>query len=265
MADATARALVHADAQRARLAWRLADRPVRDPSRQWARRRRRRSRLIVSRKGGAVLVDARCGLAFPACALAVDEAIRRAREHGVAFAGVTNSHHFGVAAYHLAPIADAGIDRARASATRRRAWRSPAAGGRCSEPIRSRRSFPRRDGAPLVIDLSLSEVARGKRDGRREGRPADPAGLGARPRRQSDDGSAGRARGIDAAHGRNQGCDAGTGRRVAGDGADRCRDGVRGELVFRRRRQSPAARPGISGVDPDALAGRDVYLERSKH
>ena len=53
---------------------------------------------IIRSKGAAILVDAKSGLAFPACALAVTESIRRAREHGVAFAGVTNSHHFGVAA-----------------------------------------------------------------------------------------------------------------------------------------------------------------------
>ena len=60
---------------------------------------------LVRAKGGAVLVDARSGLAFPACALAVSAAVDRAREYGVAFAGVTNSHHFGVAAYHLEPVA----------------------------------------------------------------------------------------------------------------------------------------------------------------
>ena len=64
---------------------------------------------IAGAKGGAVLVDARCGLAFQACALAVSTAIERAREHGVAFAGVTNSHHFGVAAHHLSPVGAAGM------------------------------------------------------------------------------------------------------------------------------------------------------------
>jgi (2R)-3-sulfolactate dehydrogenase (NADP+) len=62
---------------------------------------------VAHARGGAVLVDAACGLAFPACALAVDEAITRAREFGVSFAGVRNSHHFGVAAYHLIPVARA--------------------------------------------------------------------------------------------------------------------------------------------------------------
>lgn len=64
---------------------------------------------IVRSKGAAFLVDAGTGLAFPACALAVAEAVRRAGETGVSFAGVTNSHHFGVAADHLRPVADAGM------------------------------------------------------------------------------------------------------------------------------------------------------------
>src|SRR5947207_13360451 len=65
--------------------------------------------IIAKVKGAAVLVDARNGLAFPACALAVQETIRRAREFGVSFAGVTRSHHFGVAAHHLLPVGDAGL------------------------------------------------------------------------------------------------------------------------------------------------------------
>ena len=44
---------------------------------------------VVHERGGAVLIDAQCGLAFPACALAVEEGIGRARKCGVAFAGVT--------------------------------------------------------------------------------------------------------------------------------------------------------------------------------
>lgn len=112
-------------------------------------------------KAAACLVDAEEGLAFPACALAVSEAISRAREFGAAFAGVTRSHHFGLAAYHLEPIAAAGMVGLAFS-------NSPAAmpawGGRRAifgtNPIAA--IFPRRASPPLVIDLSLSEVARGK-------------------------------------------------------------------------------------------------------
>src|SRR6188768_3866025 len=108
MADATARALVHADAQG------LASHGVsRVP--QYAmhlsngRADGAAEPVVVRAKGGAVLVDARSGLAFLACAVAVGEAVRRAREFGVSFAGVTNSHHFGAAAYHLEPVGAAGL------------------------------------------------------------------------------------------------------------------------------------------------------------
>jgi (2R)-3-sulfolactate dehydrogenase (NADP+) len=91
----------------------------------------------------------------------VTEAIARAREFGVAFVGVTNSHHFGVAAYHLTPVAEAGMV---GLAFGNSPGAMPAAGGKRpifgTNPIAA--IFPRRDGLPLTIDLSLSEVARGK-------------------------------------------------------------------------------------------------------
>lgn len=116
---------------------------------------------VVSERGAAALVDAGCGLAFPACALAAEEAVRRARAHGVAFVGVTNSHHSGASALHLAPIAAAGLIGLMFT-------NSPAAmpawGGKTplfgTNPIAA--VFPRRGGDPVVVDLSLSEVARGK-------------------------------------------------------------------------------------------------------
>lgn len=116
---------------------------------------------VVRERGGAALVDAGAGLAFSACAMAVDEAVRRAREFGVAFVGICNSHHFGAAAYHLEAIADAGLVGLAVS-------NSPAAmpawGGKRAlfgtNPIAA--VFPRSGGERVLIDLSLSEVARGK-------------------------------------------------------------------------------------------------------
>jgi (2R)-3-sulfolactate dehydrogenase (NADP+) len=112
-------------------------------------------------KAAALLVDAQEGLAFPACALAVRQAVRAAQECGVAFAGVTNSHHFGAAAYHLEAVAQAGMV---GLAFGNSPAAMPAWGGKRAlfgtNPIAA--VFPRRDAPPLVIDLSLSEVARGK-------------------------------------------------------------------------------------------------------
>lgn len=116
---------------------------------------------VLHARGGAALVDADEGLAFPACALAVTEAIARARESGVSFVGVANSHHCGVVVDHLRAVADAGMVGLAFSNS---PAAMPAAGGRHpifgTNPIAA--VFPRRDADALAIDLSLSEVARGK-------------------------------------------------------------------------------------------------------
>jgi (2R)-3-sulfolactate dehydrogenase (NADP+) len=117
---------------------------------------------VVARDSkAACVVDAKGGLAFEACRVAGAEAVRRAREYGVAFAAVTNSNHFGVAAYHLEPVAAArlvGIAMGNSPAA------MPAWGGKRAlfgtNPIAA--VFPRRSQPPLSIDLSLSAVARGK-------------------------------------------------------------------------------------------------------
>lgn len=116
---------------------------------------------IVREHGAALLVDAAQGLAFPACALAVERGIAIARHVGVCFAGVTNSHHAGVLVDHLRPAAAAGLvglGFANSPAA------MPAAGGKHAvfgtNPVAA--IFPRPGADPLLIDLSLSEVARGK-------------------------------------------------------------------------------------------------------
>ncbi|HZQ60270.1 MAG TPA: Ldh family oxidoreductase [Casimicrobiaceae bacterium] len=160
MAETTARALVKADAQG------LASHGVSRVPQYATHLRNGRADgtalpQIARAHHATVLIDAGSGLAFPACAMAISEAIQRASAYGVAFAAVTNSHHFGVAADHLAPVATAGmVGLAFGNSPSAMA----AAGGKRAlfgtNPIAA--VFPTRVGTPLSIDLSLSEVARGK-------------------------------------------------------------------------------------------------------
>jgi (2R)-3-sulfolactate dehydrogenase (NADP+) len=160
MADATARALVYAESRG------LASHGLSRVGQYTTHLKNGRADgkavpTIVREKPAAILVDAHQGLAFAACELAVKEAITRAQKSGSCIAGVTNSHHWGVAGYHLEAIAKAGLVGLAFG-------NSPAAmaawGGKRAlfgtNPIAA--VFPRRSGAPLLIDLSLSEVARGK-------------------------------------------------------------------------------------------------------
>ena len=162
MAEATARALVLAEAQG------LASHGLSRVPQYSAQLRNGRVNgaalpVVLAGRGGAARVDAQEGLAFAACELAVAEAIRRATEFGISVVGVTNSHHAGVIVDHLRAAADAGmvgLGFANSPAA------MPAAGGKHpifgTNPVAA--VFPRRAqaGDPLLIDLSLSEVARGK-------------------------------------------------------------------------------------------------------
>lgn len=117
--------------------------------------------VIKNQRASAVLIDACNGFAFPACRLAIDEAIARASQTGIAIAAVTNSHHFGMASYHLDAVARAGMV---GIACGNSPAAMPAAGGKRpifgTNPIAA--IFPREGQHPVSIDLSLSEVARGK-------------------------------------------------------------------------------------------------------
>jgi (2R)-3-sulfolactate dehydrogenase (NADP+) len=116
---------------------------------------------IVREHEGCCLIDAAGGLAYEALALASAEAVRRARRSGIAFTGVTGSHHAGAMAYHLQPVVDAGMVGIgfTNSPAAINAWggKRPLFG---TNPIAA--VFPRRSQPPLLIDLSLTEVVRGK-------------------------------------------------------------------------------------------------------
>jgi (2R)-3-sulfolactate dehydrogenase (NADP+) len=109
----------------------------------------------------SIRIDARDGFAYPALKLAVKELCRRAPRSGVAVAAVTNSHHFGTAGYHVERLAEQGLvgllfgNSPKAIAP----W-GGTKGLFGTNPIAF--AAPRRDAPPLLIDLSLSKVARGK-------------------------------------------------------------------------------------------------------
>ena len=216
---------------------------------------------VARERKAACLVDAGCGMAYEACALAVREAIARAREYGVAFAGVTNSNHFGAAALHLKPVADAGMVGLAFG-------NSPAAiapwGGRTplygTNPIAA--IFPRRAAAPLTIDLSLSEVARGKiMVAKQQGKPIpegwalDKEGRATTDPAAALEGSmmpAGGVKGAMLALTVELLCCALTGAAM----------GFEADSFFVTEGNRPRIGQAFLVVDPGALAGRDAYLER---
>lgn len=109
----------------------------------------------------SIVIDACHGFAYPAFDLAIEALPAIARNTGIAAAAITRSHHAGVLGMHVERLADAGL-LVLAFANTPKAM-APC-GGKIAlmgtNPIAF--AAPRRNDPPIVIDLALSGVARGK-------------------------------------------------------------------------------------------------------
>lgn len=219
---------------------------------------------VLHARGGAALVDADEGLAFPACGLAVTEAIARAREFGVSFVGVANSHHCGVVVDHLRAVADAGMVGLAFSNS---PAAMPAAGGRHpifgTNPIAA--VFPRRDVDALCIDLSLSEVARGKLMVAAKGGKAIPVGWAldaeGQPTTDPQAGMAGSMLPIGAVSS-SKGAMLALVVELLVTALIGSQFGFEASSFFVDAGNRPRIGQAFIVIDPGALAGRDSYLDR---
>lgn len=116
---------------------------------------------LAQHRPAAALVDAANGFAYPAIELAHQWLSETCPAHGIAIAGITRSHHCGVAGVVVEALADKGLVAMLFANT-------PGAmapwGGRSAlfgtNPIAF--SAPVDGGDPVTVDISLSKVARGK-------------------------------------------------------------------------------------------------------
>ena len=109
----------------------------------------------------AVVVDGGLGFAYPAIDLTLAALAPLAKETGIAVAAIRRSHHFGQAGAHAEKLAQQGLV-ALVFGNAPKAmpfWggKTPALG---TNPIAFACPLP--NGDPLVIDLAMSVVARGK-------------------------------------------------------------------------------------------------------
>jgi (2R)-3-sulfolactate dehydrogenase (NADP+) len=225
---------------------------------------RANGKAVPEVRGGAsaaCLVDAHGGLAFEALRVAGLEAVKRARDFGVAFVAVTNSNHFGVAAYHLEALAQAGLVGLAMG-------NSPAAmpawgGSRAlfgTNPVAA--VFPRRNAPPISIDLSLSAVARGKiMVAARDGKPI-PAGwaLDAEGRPTTDAKAA--LAGSMLPAGGVKGAMLALMVELLVCALSGAAYGFESDSFFTEEGRPTRIGQSILAIDPQALAGNDVYLER---
>ena len=116
---------------------------------------------IVGSNGAVVRIDAKNGFAYPALSLAIKELTSCSKKYGIAVASISHSHHFGQAGRHVERLAESGLIGLMFGNTPKAI--PPWGGSKAlfgTNPIAF--SSPRSKAPPLVVDLSLSKVARGK-------------------------------------------------------------------------------------------------------
>jgi len=216
---------------------------------------------IVNDRGGGCLIDAAGGMAYPACELAIQELKRRAVKFGVAYAGITNSNHFGMASYHLEPLAAAGLI---GLAFGNSPAAMPAAGGKRAlfgtNPIAA--AFPRRRDDPLLIDLSLSEAARGKlMVAARDGKPIPLGWAVDAEGKPTTDPKAGLA-GAMLPMGGNKGAMLALIIELLSVALTGAAFGYENDSFFTETGRPMKLGQGFLALDPDAFAGRDAFIVR---
>lgn len=116
---------------------------------------------VTARRGGMIAIDAANGFAYPAIDLAIEELAGLVPETGLAGAAIRRSHHCGQLGAHVERLAGRGLVALMvANAPRAIAPWGGSAALFGTNPIAF--AAPRAGAEPLVIDLSLSKVARGK-------------------------------------------------------------------------------------------------------
>jgi len=217
---------------------------------------------MLSDRAAVCLIDNCDGLPYEAVEWAISEIIQRARRNGVGFAGITNSAHVGVLGIHLLPVAQQGMVGVAFT-------NSPAAipawGGKKAlfgtDPVAF--AFPRKNSDPLVIDLALTTVVRGKimlamQKGERipEGWALDRNGKPTTdPKEAIEHGSLfpiGGAKGAMLALAFELVCAALTGAAI----------GTEADSFFSDQGNKPGIGHAFLALDPGALAGHERYFER---
>jgi len=219
---------------------------------------------MTAERGGACLIDNRDGLPYVAVEWAVEEVILRARRNGIGFAGIRNSAHVGVLGIHLLKIGEAGMV---GLAFTNSPAAIPAWGGKKAlfgtNPVAA--VFPRRKGDPLVIDLAMTTVVRGRimmamRKGERipEGWALDRDGKPTTdPKEAIERGSLfpiGGAKGAMLALTFELICAALSGSAI----------GPEADSFFAEEGNKPRIGQAFIAIDPSALSGIDRFFERTE-
>ena len=210
---------------------------------------------------GSLMIDVGNGFAFPAFDLAIARLPKMAGANGIAAAGFTRSHHFGVAGRHVERLAEAGLVALAFGNTPKAMapWggRQPLFG---TNPIAF--AVPQRAKPPMVVDMALSQVARGKILTAAQKAEAIPAGWAVDEHGQPTTDAAAALKGALQPIGGAKGAALALMVEVLAVALTGAKFGFEASSFFDADGPPPGVGQFLIAVDPGAFGGADVFADR---
>lgn len=217
--------------------------------------------VLKQTRPGAIMIDVKGGFAYPAFDLAIAELPKLAAANGIAAAGFFHSHHAGVVGLHVERLAEAGLVALAFSNTPHAmaSW-----GGKRSifgtNPIGF--AAPQRGEPPIVVDLALSHVARGKiMTAAQKGQPI-PEGWAVDENGKPTTDAKAALKGTLIPLGGAKGSALALMVEVLAVALTGANFGAEAASFLDAEGPSPGVGQMLIVIDPGAFAGRDVFLER---
>ena len=217
--------------------------------------------VVRQTRPGALMIDVGHGFAYPAFDVAIEKLPALARAQGLAAAGFVRSHHFGVVGRHVERLADQGFvalafgntPHAMASHGGKR----PVFG---TNPIGF--AAPQRGALPVVVDLALSEVARGKIQMAAQKGEAIPLGWAVDGEGKATTDAKAALKGALLPIGGPKGSALALMVEVLAVALTGANLAAEATSFFDGNGRPPGVGQFLIVIDPDAFAGRDVFLDR---
>jgi (2R)-3-sulfolactate dehydrogenase (NADP+) len=217
---------------------------------------------IMKELPGALMIDVRHGFFYPAVDLALDHFPQKAKANGIAAVGFHNSHHCGVLGHHVERAADMGLIALVVGNTPQAM--APWGGNRPiygTQPLAF--ASPRKDALPLVMDMALTQVARGNiMTAKQQGKPIPEGWATDKDGNPTTDPEVALTEGVLLPVGGAKGAALGLMVEILAAPLTASALSTEASSFFTADGPPPSVGQFLIAIDPEAFAGRDHFLER---
>jgi (2R)-3-sulfolactate dehydrogenase (NADP+) len=217
---------------------------------------------IMKELPGALMIDVHHGFFYPAVDLAFDHFPQKAKANGIAAVGFHNSHHCGVLGHHVERAADMGLIALVVGNTPQAM--APWGGNRPiygTQPLAF--ASPRKDALPLVMDMALTQVARGNiMTAKQQGKPIPEGWATDKDGNPTTDPEVALTEGVLLPVGGAKGAALGLMAEILAAPLTASALSTEASSFFTTEGEPPSVGQFLIAIDPEAFSGRDHFLDR---